>query len=266
MKHPRSERFSVFSMAFFLSALFSLLMQGCATGKEGSKAMSRTDRARIFVEIANGALVEGDPTAALQAIARAESEDAQLPELHHTRALAYYTKKELELAMQSGLKAVQLKPDYSDAKNTLGKIYLDLGKWDLALPVLSEAATDNLYRDAYKAWTNLGILTYRKNDYSLSSQYFSKAVQNAPSQSCIAHYYLGHISMKEARLQDAIREYSLSTKKFCGSFGDGLLALGVAYQKNKQYSEARKTFIEVQKRFPKTGWAEKALDHLKFLP
>jgi Tfp pilus assembly protein PilF len=210
--------------------------------------------------------VEGDPTAALQSIARAEKEDQDLPELHHTKALAFYAKKELELAAQSGLKAVQLKPDFSDAKNTLGKIYLDLGKWDLAFLVLSEAANDTLYSDAYKAWTNLGILKYRKNEYVESSQYFSKAVQYSPLQSCIAHYYLGHISMKEARMEDAIREYGLSTKKFCGSFGDGLVALGVAYQKNQQYSEARKTFIEVQKRFPKTGWAEKALERLKFLP
>jgi TolA-binding protein len=92
------------------------------------------------------------------------------------------------------------------------------------------------------------------------------AVLDAPGRSCIAHYYLGHIRLKEARISDAIKEYDDSTKKLCVKFKDGMLALGLAYQKNKQYQSARKTFLEIQKRYPNTQLAEQAMDHLKYLP
>lgn len=220
----------------------------------------------MFVEIANGALVEGDPTGALQAIARAEAEDTSLAELYHTKALAFYVKHDLKTAIRSGRKAVEMRPTYSDAKNTLGKLLLEAGNYEEALEPLREAANDPLYNDTYKAWTNLGILKYRKNEFVQSAKYFDHAVLDAPGRSCIAHYYLGHIRLKEARFSEAIKEYDDSTKKLCAKFKDGMLALGLAYQKNKQYQEARKTFLEIQKRYPNTQLAEQAMDHLKYLP
>jgi Tfp pilus assembly protein PilF len=260
-KVPGLAGFSIFQIIFL-----QIILQGCATGGTSPKVLTKVDRARMFVEIANGALIEGDPTAALQAIARAEAEDTSLAELYHTKALAFYVKHDLPTAIQSGRKAVEMRPAYSDAKNTLGKLLLEAGKYDDAMGPLSEAASDPLYNDAYKAWTNLGILKYRKNDYSQSAKYFDHAVQDAPGRSCIAHYYLGHIRLKELRLSDAIKEYDESTKKLCVKFKDGLLALGLAYQKDKQYQSARKTFLEIQKRYPNTQLAEQAMDHLKYLP
>jgi type IV pilus assembly protein PilF len=250
-------------------------LQGCASSLSGGKRegrgglgrpMSRLDRARQYVEVANGALLEGDATAALQAIARAEAEDRSLPELYHTKALAFYVKKDLSTAIASGRKAVEMKPNYSDAKNTLGKLLLEAGQYEAAVQPLSEAAQDPLYSDSFKAWTNLGILKYRKNDLTVSSRYLEHAVQDDPDRACIAHYYLGHIRLKEGRVKDAIQEYTHSTKRLCASFKDGLLALGLAYQRGKQYQAARKTFLEIQKRYPNTQVAEKAMDHLKYLP
>ncbi len=247
-------------------------LQGCSTGgletreRWASRPTSRLDRARQFVEVANGALLEGDATAALQAIARAEAEDRSLPELYHTKALAFYVKKDLSTAIASGRKAVELKPNYSDAKNTLGKLLLEAGQYEAAIQPLTEAAHDPLYTDSFKAWTNLGILKYRKNDLSLSSRFLGNAIQDDPDRACIAHYYLGHIRLKEGRVKDAIQEYSDSTKRICANFKDGLLALGLAYQRGKQYQAARKTFLEIQKRYPNTQVAEKAMDHLKYLP
>jgi len=243
-----------------------MLLPGCATGGPAPKVLTQVDRARMFVEIANGALVEGDPTSALQALARAESEDTSLPELYHTKALAYYVKHDLDTAIQAGRKAVELKPTYSDAKNTLGKLLLEAGKYEEAIAPLSQAANDPLYNDTYKAWTNLGILKYRKNDFNESAKYFDHAVLDAPGRSCIAHYYLGHIRLKESQISAAIKEYDSSTRKLCAKFKDGMLALGLAYQKDRQYQEAKKTFLEIQKRYPNTQVAEQAMDHLKYLP
>jgi Tfp pilus assembly protein PilF len=220
----------------------------------------------MLVEVGNGALVEGDPTGALQSFAMAEEEDSRIPELHHSRALAYFAKHDLENAIRSAKRSVELKPNYADANNTLGKLLLEAGRFEEALPPLEVAAHDSLYREAYKAWTNLGILQYRKGQYSQAASLMNRAIQDAPLQACIAYYYRGHIYLRDKQMDQAIENYTHATQKFCASFGDAHLALGMAYQKNRQYDMARKTYLEIQKRYPNTKLAEHALDQLKYIP
>ncbi len=223
----------------------------------------------MLVEIANGSLVEGDPTGALQTLVRAEEEDPTLPELYHSKALAYYGKHDLASALQAVRRSLKIKPNYSDANTTLGKILMDMGKFDEAEGPLEIAAKDPLYRDAYKAWTNLGILKYKLGHFRESQAFLDHAILDAPLQACIAYYYRGHIQLKESKFNAAIHDYGESTKKLCAHYrelSDAHLALGVAYQHNRQYDLARKTFLEIQKQYPNTQLAEKAMDQLRYLP
>lgn len=252
-------------MLIVSALLYSSFLLGCSSG-EKRKELTKTERARLLVEVANGAIAENDPTGALQSLARAEQEDDSLPELYHSRALAYHQKKDMPQALVAAQKAVKLKSDYSEANNTLGKLLMDVGKVEDAQVYLKRAASDALFRESYKAWTNLGILKYRAGDYLESEVFLKRAIQDSPVLSCIAHYYQGHIEMKNARLSEAIKEYDQATRKSCANFADAHLALGIAYQKNKQYDRARKAFVEIQQRYPNTDLASQALDHLKYLP
>ncbi len=256
-------------MTKFLVLAFCVVFIGCAQmmgTSGGHKPLSATERARLLVEVANGSLVEGDSTGALQSLAQAESYDPKLPELHHTRALAYYAKKDLKRAIEEAKKAVDLYPTYSEANNTLGKIYLDLGRYNEAEPPLIQASHDTLYRDAYKAYTNLGILYYRKENYKKSEESLNHAVTEFQKGACVAYYYLGHISLIENKYGDAEKNYSLATKKFCAGFAEAHLALGLIYEKNKEYEKARKKFIEIKRNFSDTKYADQAMDQLKYIP
>lgn len=249
-----------------VSALFS---GACATGGPGKhekKEPSRTERARMLVEVANGALSEGDPTGALENLLRAEREDAKLPELHHSKALAFFMKHDLPAATAEARKAVELKEDYTEANNTLGKLLMDQGKALEATPFLSRAANDPIYRESYKPLTNLGILEYRRGDTAGASRYFSRAIEAAPSLACIAYYYRGHIHMKDSRFREAVADYDNAGKKACAGFADAHLAMGLAYERNKQFDLARKKYLEIQNRYPNTKVAEQAVSHLRYLP
>lgn len=241
-------------------------MLGCASSSPPTKTYTHTERARMLVEIANGSLIEGDPTGALQSLVRAEEEDANLPELYHSKALAFFAKHDLDSAIKAANKAVELKPNYADANNTLGKLLMDAGKYQEAIPPLKTAAGDHLYREAYKANTNLGILKYRLNQMSEAEKYFNQAIQDSPQVSCTAYYYRGHIEMKNSHFKDAAQFYKKATQKVCANFGDAYLALGLAFQQDHQYNEARKTFLDIQKRYPNTKIAERAFDQLRYLP
>lgn len=256
-----------FSSAFFIFILLSvtLNLSGCASLSNSPKA-SKKEQARLYVEVANASIIDHDPTGALENLFKAEELDSSLPELHHSKALAYLQRNDLDIAIEEAKKAVELMPNYSDANNTLGKLYIDASLYKEASEPLLKAAKDPLYREAYKAYTNLGILNYRQNEFSKSLYFLEKAISTSPANACIAYYYRGHLNLREAKFNEAIRDYELATQKFCAGFADAHLALGITYEKNKKFDQARKKFLEIQERYPSTKVAEQAMMHLRYLP
>jgi type IV pilus assembly protein PilF len=248
---------------YFLLLIFGLT-SACATGSKSN--LTKVERARQFLEVAGGALSEGDPTVALHNLSFAEDLAPELPEVHHAKALAYYAKGELETAFKEAALSVKLNPQYSAGNNTLGKLYMDQGRYADAFPLLTRAAKDPLNPEAFKAYTNLGILHYRKGEFSKSKIELDKAVLNSKDYSCVAYYYRGHLAMRNGQFNEAIRDYSSATRKTCSRFVDAYLALGLAYQKSGQYGMARRTYIEIQQQFPATQYAAQAVRHLQNLP
>jgi Tfp pilus assembly protein PilF len=220
----------------------------------------------MLVDIANGALNEGDSTGALENLLAAEKEDPKLAVLHHSKALAFYAKQDLATALIEARKAVELQPDYSDANNTLGKLLMDASKADEAIAPLTRAASDPLYRQNFKPLTNLGILFYRRGNYIRASEYLSRAITAAPNGACVAFYYRGHIRLSESKFREAVEDYDSAGKRVCAGFADAHLAMGIAYERGKQYEMARKKYLEIQQRYPNTKVAEQAISHLRFLP
>lgn len=241
------------------------LVTGCSTSTK-KKELTRKERAVLLTQVANGALLEGDPTGALQNLRVAEEYDATLPEIFHSRALAFEAKGDLNQALANAKKAMALAPKSSPVQNTLGKLLLDSGKSQEAVGHLSRAAKDPYYQEAYKAQTNLGILYYRQGDYPRAIPYFNKAIESAAGQSCHAHYYLGHIQLRMGQSDSAVREYKKATSRACARFADAHYALGVALERSKQFDDARKTYLGIRTSFPRSKFAEKAMERLRDIP
>jgi tetratricopeptide (TPR) repeat protein len=80
-------------------------------------------------------------------------------------------KEKYDLAVVHFKKAVQLKPDYSLAKNNLGSAYLARKEWDKAIIVLEEVTGDMLYATPHFPLANLGWAYYNKGDYDKARKY-----------------------------------------------------------------------------------------------
>lgn len=246
-----------------LAALF--ILNACATSKS-TPELTAEQKAHLLVQIADGALMENDPTAALEACIQAEAVDPDLPEIYNSKALAFYAKNDFQSALVNAQKSVQLAPRYPDANNTLGKILVDLGRYNEAVEPLTKAANEPLYREAYKPQTTLGILYYRENKFSKALSFFEQAIQSGGDSACIAYYYRGHLKLRDGRYSEAIRDYQQATKKMCGGFADAHLAIGITYERTKQYELARRTYLEVEQRFPNTKAADQAINLMRALP
>jgi Tfp pilus assembly protein PilF len=252
-------------------ALISLLpllagLTSCAHSSSKPKELSKEEKAALYLDASYAALNDGDTVSAFQHVVRAEKEDPDLPEIYHMKGLIYAAKHDFPSAVAQMRKALKMNPDFSAANNSMGKLLIDIGKYDEAIPYLLKAAGDPLYREAFKALTNLGILYYRRMDYQKSLDELNQAITLFPEQSCIAYYYRGHIEIQHSDFKNAIHDYDRATRRYCTSFKDAQLALGIAYERSKQYDRARKKFVEIRDQFPDTPVAEEAVNHLRYLP
>jgi len=244
--------------------LLSAALTACATS--GTKSLSSEERATLYINAATDALSDGLPATSLQDLVEAEKLAPKMPEVFHTRALVYVAKGEFPQAILAAKKAVELNPKYSAAQTTLGKLLMDHGQPDEAVAHLKVAAADDLYPESFKPLTSLGILYYRKMDLKSATQYFDKAVAADPKGACVAYYYRGHIHLHQGEFGQAIHDYDQATRRFCAGFAEAHLALGIAYERDRQYDAARRKFLEVKKQFSTTSVAEQASSHLKYLP
>ena len=245
---------------------FVLVLAGCAEEKTRFQKMSAFERSRMFVELANGALLDGDATGALQHLKQAEDEDDSLPELHHSRALALLKKRDLKAAIISAKRAVEIMPNYPDANNTLGKLLIDDGKYEEAKKPLKTAANNRLYREAYKAWTNLGILEFRQGNFLKAESYFDRAIQESDTLSCIAYHYRGIIKQRTNRNKSGIQDYRYATQRYCHAYTPAFFALARAYERIGATKQAKTVYLDLQKRYEGTETALKAIDELRRLP
>ncbi len=241
-------------------------MSGCSSSNPGdSKGPLTSERkSELLVEAAQGALVEGDPIGCLQLLEQAEKLDDSKPELYHTRALAFFARKDQKSALENAKRSIEINPKFSPGQNTYGKLLFDLGRYDEAKVALARAASDQLYRDAYRANTTLGMIAYREQKFSASQQYLDRAVQDGKSQACIARYYLGHLAIRAKKnSQEALKQYREAVRGSCASFSEAHLAIAGLLQKMGQTQDARKKYLEIQNVFPSTEASQTAWARLK---
>ncbi len=244
--------------------LTCFLLSSCASSQKHE--LSKEERAQMYTEMAAADLNEGDATSALVYLKEAEQIKPKSPEIHYLFALTYYRKNEMGLAIHSAQKAIELSPNFSAAKNTLGKLLLDQGKLNEAEKYLKDAAQDLTYREAFIAKTNLGILYYKKLNHIEAERWYSKAIFDAGDAACMASYYRGQLYFEENQFAKANADFIRASKKGCSQFSDAHLAIGKTYLRMKKYDQARAKLIEVQQLFPTSDAAVKANDYLREIP
>jgi Tfp pilus assembly protein PilF len=86
--------------------------------------------------------------------------------------------------------AVEAKPDFREAKNTLAVIYVHQKKYDEAIAVLRPLAEDILYQTPENAWGNLGWAYLEKGDFDHAIDALRRSIAAQPDF-CVGNYRLG---------------------------------------------------------------------------
>ncbi len=235
----------------------------CAANLEDTKR-----RSEVIRNIGEAYIREGNYTAALKELLKAEEIYDKDHFLQNDLGYAYMGKEKPDLAANHFRKAVELSPDFGPARNNLGTAYLALKDWDSAIATLKELTDNILYATPQYPLSNIGWAYYNKGEYELSEKYHKESLKKKPgfilALRGLGRTYLamGKFSDAVEHLEKAVENTHPHAKVNPELFFDMARAYRLSNNKKKALDAYRKV-IALDPKSDLASEAEKELEKLK---
>lgn len=238
-------------------AVLAVLLSGCAMGAEARK------KASYHYQMGLSYLGENNFTSALVEFSEAEKLDSDNPELLNYLGMVYFRKGKFEIAEKKYLKAIKLRPGYSEARNNLAVNYLEMRRWDDAIQQLKLVAEDIFYPNQDTAAVNLGLAYLGKGDYQQALTVYRSALTTYPRDARV-RLNLGRVYFALDKLDWAITEYKKALE-LNENYANAHYQLGLAYLKVKDNKAAMAAFKEVVRIAPDSEIGQFSREYLDML-
>lgn len=238
--------------------LFLLALAGCA-----SNLSSTGKPATYHYQMGVSYLEERNYTAALIDLMEAEKSDPNNAELQYQLGRALTGKRRLDLAEQRLLRAIALRPDYSEARNDLGVIYLETGKWDNAIQQFKVVKDDLFYSQHDFSIINLGLAYLGKGEYAKALEELQVVRTNAP-RNPIVRVAIGRVFFARGETGKAIEEYQKALE-IAPDYANAHFNLGLALMKQSKLAAARASFMEVVRITPDSEIGRTSMGYMDLL-
>lgn len=242
-----------------LLVLFVFTLTGCAGNQAETK--KKTD---ALQRLGASLVQEGSVRAGLEKLLEAAKLDPTNSAIHQELALAYRDLGEFQLSLDHFKKALELRPEFPQAWNNMGTVYLLLRQWDLAINCFQMAVGDILYRTPHFAYNNMGLAYIKKEQYQKAIASFHKALKSAPSYSP-ASTNMGIALERMNRWEEAIDAYqdAISVDPEYPASHFHLGRLYIRLNRNAEAAEELHQTIKLDPRGHLAQEAKKLLDSMK---
>jgi type IV pilus assembly protein PilF len=228
----RNHRLGLQRLLLLLSLLPSV-GAGCATTNSVAGQDSER-RSESEYDLARDAwLRRGDSRQGLAHTLKALEFDSDNADAHHLAALLYLDLCRIPPSIQCRLgearthadAALRLRPDYREARNTLGVILIHQKRPADALTVLKPLTADILYSTPENAWGNLGWAYLELGGLDDAIAALERSIAAQP-RFCVGHFRLGQARERKGLKEGAIEAYTqaLEADPRCRSLQDAYLA------------------------------------------
>lgn len=241
----------------FLLLLTVISLSGCVP------TLADNNKAAYHFQMGESHLRENNITAALIELTEAEKITPDDPNLLSFLGVVYYRKGKYEIAEQKYLKALQLKPQFSDARNFLAVNYMEMKRWDDAIAQLRLVSDDLFYQNQESAQINLGLAYLGKEDNQKALEVLRNAVAAYP-RNPQARVALGRTYFAMDKNELAIDEFKKASELSKG-YINPYYYIGLAYLKVNNKDAARDAFREVVRLSPDSVVGRQAKEHLDLL-
>ncbi len=206
-------------------------------------------------------LREGNYTAALQELLKAEKLYPKDYILQNDLGIVYRKKGKTDLAIKHFKKAIALNPDFTPAINNLGTAYFDQKEWDKAIACFKKVSEELLYATPHYAYYNLGRAYYSKKEYALSEKYYLKALD--VKQGFVEPLLgLGQTYMAMGKVSEAVAALSTAVEQ-SPDYARAHFYLAEAYRASGEYKKALKSYNRVIELRPNTPLAKESEKNIK---
>ncbi|MDW7711389.1 MAG: tetratricopeptide repeat protein [Deferrisomatales bacterium] len=241
-----------------LLVLLAFLGAGCAADKE-----ARQREAQSSFQLGMAFLSEGRPAPALREFTKAESLEPEDPKIQYYLGATYWLRREHSLAEEKFRRAVDLKPDYSEAWNDLGALYMDQGRYEAAIPAFEAALKNVFYATQERALANLGRSLARVGRTAEAERRLREAVEVAPGFP-LAHKFLGELLQDRGDHGSAVAEFDRALRALPDD-ADTHLKRGVSLLRLGDRAAARESFDRAWRLAPGGDVGQAAKTYLDLL-
>ena len=165
--------------------------------------------------------------------------------------------------------ALKQKPNYSEAHNNIGRVYVQIKDFDSAIEHLQKAASDLTYASKDKVWVNYGLAYFSQDKFKKSEAYFLKAM-GMNRKNCLAYNYYGRALVEQEQFEKAAKTMDqaiyhckhkgLDEPHYYGAVS--LLRLGYKAKALARLEEAQKKFPNG----PNRNNIDKMIDMMRLTP
>jgi len=164
--------------------------------------------------------------------------------------------EKLREAKASFRKAVELRPNYPEAWNSLSAVALLLREWDDAVSAAENALKDPTYESPVFARANLGWAYFHKKDLQSAWKELYEAVSRAPGF-CVGRYRLAKVYLERGEVEQAceVIDPLVADAKRC-PIQEAFLLGGLLYERRKNSEKARDLFHACAEMSPRSCVAD----------
>jgi len=179
---------------------------GCATTSAGTPNGERSYRE---FQLAASLRDEGQTASAIEHLHEALELDPKNAEARLLLGFIQMERQDYESAeehLRSGIKLLEKQKrggsTLAEARNIYGLCLIQLGRYEDAIAVLRQSATDELNTAPHLAWGNLGLAQLDLGEYQEAVKSTMEAVRLQP-RFCVGYYTMGQALWHLQQLQDA---------------------------------------------------------------
>ena len=241
--------------SFVIPFLLFIIAAACAGDKAATKKRVEALQQLGMAHAADGSLRKG--LARLLEAVRLDPENA---ELNHQIAVVLRNLGDYKASLKYFNRALALKPEFPEARNNLGTLYLLMGKWDKAIACFKEAAGDILYKTPQFAYNNMGYAYFKKGDYDRAIENYRRALRSSQTYT-LCYSNLARAYEAKGEFNEAVAAYKEAIfyfpKDASAHFGlaKALLSLG----RKKEAKEELNLTIRADPTGPQAREAREAL-------
>ena len=223
-----------------LFLVFGIVILGC--DKKETDPCKNEEYPKVMKDKTIADFNRGDLYTALTDINEVKRCSPRDPEVYYWLCRIYIARQEKGKAKENCEIALKYRTDYPEANMALGMMLLEEGKYPEALESFKKAAKDDLYREAYIAWNNIGYIYIQMDKFAEAEEALHRSIILSPyPYSCLAESNLGELRSRQKRYSEAIKGYQKAIE-LCPDLARAHRLLGLEYNRQGRIKDACREF------------------------